>query len=196
MVSETRHEGQSTPDRARIPWGLISAHVVAYLVCLFGFDAPSLTVFVIALVLGALLIWISCVDFARFEIPDVASALLALTGAMGLILLPSELRLPHLFAGLGFALLLFGVGFAFRALRDLDGLGFGDVKLAVGIGLWVGPLGVVSVLLGASLSALGALLIMALVRGHSLREIQGMGIAFGPFLCLFTWVVWLQGMSA
>lgn len=149
-----------------------------------------------ATVLGGLLIWVSCVDFARFEIPDVVSALLTLTGAMSLILLPPDLRLLHFFAGFGFALALFAVGFAFRALRDLDGLGFGDVKLAVGIGLWVGPLGVASVLLGASLSALGALVIMALLRGNSLREIQGMGIAFGPFLCLFTWVVWLQGMSA
>lgn len=147
-----------------------------------------------ALALAIALIWISLVDFDRFEIPDIAALVLFVSGGLSILRMPSFDRWDHILAGIMFAGLLFLVAFLFRILRGHQGLGFGDVKLAGGIGLWVGLNGVVFVLLGAALAALVTLSALSLMRRQSMEELRNSGIAFGPFLCLFTWVVWLEAL--
>ena len=89
--------------------------------------------------------------------------------------------------------LFLAVGIIFRRLRGYEGLGGGDAKLFAAAGAWVGWLGLPSVLLVASVTALGVVLVM-IAAGR--RGITGEEIAFGPYLCFGFWIVWLYGPIA
>ena len=124
-------------------------------------------------------------------------------------LLPDELTLPLLPAGLGIAFLFdrqnlaahalgavsgflsfAAIAAAYRSWRGREGLGGGDFKLFGGIGAWVGWDGLPSVVLIASISALGvSSLEWARGRRLSLRD----EIPFGSYLSIAGWIVWLYG---
>ena len=146
---------------------------------------PDLAELLVAIGFGVVLIWISLVDLERHEIPDAASALLAVTG-LGVTAAHGVPVLIHLLAGLVWGGVFAGVALCYRRVRGFDGLGLGDAKLMVGIGAWLGPVAPASVVLGATLSGIGFILTMQ--RGK-----QQSAIAFGPFLCFFAWMVWLFG---
>ncbi|SMR83572.1 Type IV leader peptidase family protein [Aliiroseovarius halocynthiae] len=143
-----------------------------------------------AVILAGLLIWVSVWDFRTFEIPDTASALLLITGLVFTFgagdLLQAALS-AVLWAGVFLAI---AVGFS--TLRGVDGLGLGDVKLMAGIGAWLGPFAPVYVVLSAALSAIVTLLVVAVMRENKSPISTKTGIAFGPFLCLSAWAVWIS----
>ncbi len=170
--------------------GLIGLHGLFYGTLAWVFAPVPLA----AAVLGLLLIAVSVVDIRRFEIPDSFSALLVATGALHLWVagLPGP---GHVVAGLGFAALLYGVGVFYLRFRGHPGLGFGDVKLAAGLGLWLGIEGSVWALLAASLSGIAVLLVLAVLRQDMVQRLSASGVAFGPFLCLSAWAIWLQGSA-
>jgi leader peptidase (prepilin peptidase) / N-methyltransferase len=124
-------------------------------------------------------------------------------------LLPDALTLPLLLLGLAFAavggteavearVIGAAIGFlsfalirwAYRRWRGRDGLGFGDVKLMAAAGAWVSWDGLPSVVLIGALFGL-ALALLGPVLGRRLALDQR--LAFGPGLCLGTWLVWLYG---
>lgn len=164
---------------------LISVHILLYgaVWALAGSAGGSL-----ALILGALLIWISCRDIAIFEVPDVAAYLLIILG-VGIA--------PDLAWAVGSALLWSAMFLAMRAgarsALGHEALGLGDVKLMGGLAAWLGPVAPVYVTLYASVAAILTLVAFALVRRENLSDIRGTGIAFGPFLCLSAWGVWVWG---
>jgi leader peptidase (prepilin peptidase)/N-methyltransferase len=167
---------------------LVGLHLIVY----GALAAAYAPVSAVAIVLAVLLVVISIVDIQRFEIPDLLSALLVLTGVLGLWLLPGA-RLDHVIAGVVFPAILYLVGVLYLRMRGQPGLGLGDVKLAAGLGVWLGVEGAVWTLLAASLSGIAALVVISLCRKTSLSDLQASGIAFGPFLCLSGWAIWLQG---
>ncbi|WP_284165982.1 A24 family peptidase [Frigidibacter sp. SD6-1] len=144
-------------------------------------------------VLGPLLILASAVDIERFEIPDGVSAFLALTGLGRLAIAPTLPALSDLVAILIWPSLALTICWGYYRFRGWHGLGGGDVKLLIGIAIWVGFDGATFVILGASISALLTLVGLAMIQQKSLRDLTVSAIAFGPFLCLFTWVAFLYG---
>ncbi|MEP4627161.1 MAG: A24 family peptidase [Paracoccaceae bacterium] len=133
------------------------------------------------------LIVASAKDIETFEIPDLASAWLFISGLGVASWLGTSIPYVLTGAALWFAT-FFVIHSAFRNLRGYDGLGFGDVKLIAGIGAWCGPVGTVYVILGASVVGL-IVLMLHLIRTN--QEIQSSGVAFAPFLCLSAWVMWI-----
>ncbi|MFD1627120.1 prepilin peptidase [Azospirillum griseum] len=91
---------------------------------------------------------------------------------------------------LGYALFA-GLAAAYRRLRGRDGLGLGDAKLLAVAGAWVGVEGLPSVVLLAAVSALAVTLARAALRGDRLSG--GASIAFGPYLAVVLWLIWLVG---
>lgn len=171
---------------------LVALHGVVYGTALVAFwPAASL----VALGLCSVLVAISVVDIRRFEIPDILSLILVLSGAALLIGEPNVERLYAVAAGVAFPALLYLVGRLYMRARGHPGLGLGDVKLAAGLGLWLGIEGSVWTLLAASLSGIATLLVFAALRRVSVDALAGSGVAFGPFLCLSAWVIWLNGMG-
>lgn len=120
--------------------------------------------------------------------------------------LPDWLTLPLIAAGLVMAWLtqaslishaagaLIGYGglvtleIAYRRLRGRDGIGRGDAKLLAAGGAWCGVWALPLILLAASLSALCAIVLVALVTGR--RVEASARIAFGPYLALAIALVW------
>lgn len=89
----------------------------------------------------------------------------------------------------GFAL-IYGINALYKLLRGHDGLGFGDVKLMMCFGVWLGPYSLLPILFAASIAG-AAFGIMAILwakrRGDTDLPVQ---LPFGCFLAP-TALVWL-----
>jgi leader peptidase (prepilin peptidase)/N-methyltransferase len=134
----------------------------------------------------------------------VLLSLAALTVAMidfrqGII--PNWLNLAIAFGGLARSAVLDGLGAAALAgceglivgaivwvlrwvyfrWRNQHGIGLGDVKLLAASGIWIGVAGVPLQLLVASLTALGAAVVLR-IAGHTMT--RQTSLPFGPFLAL------------
>jgi len=124
-------------------------------------------------------------------------------------ILPDSLTLPLLAGGLGAAwtlvrldfidhaigavaglTLFWAVAAIFRRVRGYDGLGGGDAKLFAASGAWLGWMGLPSVLVIASGAALVGVGVLKLAGKSNLSRTE---IAFGPYLCIGFWLVWLYG---
>ena len=132
------------------------------------------------------LVWASVTDIQRHEIPDIASLLIASFGLIWLFLGHRSLATEHIATGIALATAFLAIGEVYHRRTGIDGLGMGDAKLIGGLSLWVGLYGIILVILIASLSAIATLILLR--RGID----QTQGIAFGPFLCLSAWAVWLS----
>ncbi len=89
-------------------------------------------------------------------------------------------------AGLG---AFWALRWAYLRFRGQDGLGGGDVKLAMAAGAWVGWAALPSVVLLAAVAAL-----IVAVPGRPMgRLAKAEEIPFGPFLAAGLWLVWLYG---
>jgi leader peptidase (prepilin peptidase)/N-methyltransferase len=158
--------------------------------CNQGAKTGQETVFWVAtLGLTGVLIAIAVIDLRSFRIPDVLSLPLI---AAGLVLAWVQPLMPfwhHLIgAAVGFALLA-GVGEWYFRQQGVDGLGLGDAKLFAAAGAWLGWQALPAVLLIAALGGLGFALRQ---RGAT----RGTAIAFGPWLALGFWLVWLWSKRA
>ncbi|MFN3312446.1 MAG: prepilin peptidase [Hyphomonas sp.] len=142
-----------------------------------------------SLALGWLLLALAAIDRRTFLLPDgLNAAVLAAGAVMVAVVKPEEWPLHVTGAVAGYGLLRM-VEVVYRRLRGVDGLGRGDAKLLGAIGGWVGLAGIPPVLLIASLSAILATLATSLVRRQSVSGQTA--IAFGPWIALGGYVVWL-----
>lgn len=143
-----------------------------------------------SLVFGVLLVWISVIDIERLEIPDLAALTLVSTGAFFAWQRGADI-VEYGVAGLIWAVLFWSVGVGYAKLRGWEGLGFGDVKLVAGIGLWLGLSETTLVVFGAALAGILAIAVAKAGTRSSFSDIGTTAVAFGPFLCLSAWVIWL-----
>lgn len=160
VVSYLARRGRCRHCEARIDSWQFTAEVsgaAVGLVC--AMVARDQAFFALGLVLGWQLLLLGLLDLRHLWLPDRLVGLLAATGLVPAALAgASDIRLlsgPLLGAALGFVLLWLP-GRLYRAWRGRDGLGAGDPKLLAAMGVWLGPLGVVETLLGASLIGLVA----------------------------------------
>lgn len=160
-------------------------------------------------VLFALVVWRFGLTAAGFAALVFTSVWFVLAGIdLRTCLLPDRLTLPAALLALPAAVWCFGLE-PFNALlggilgagvfwllalwwrwrTGTEGLGLGDVKLMLSIGLLSGAM---KLPLCVLLSCMGALLGFALVRLAG-RELGGLRMPFGPFLVLGGWVTVLWG---
>jgi leader peptidase (prepilin peptidase)/N-methyltransferase len=71
-------------------------------------------------------------------------------------------------------------------IRNIEGLGLGDVKLAAAIGAWL-PLDAIPLCFGLATS--GALMTVVLARLSGQAVMRTTRIPFGAFLCPALWIV-------
>lgn len=162
--------------------GLFAVHAVS------GAIPPA--VLVVSVLLGGWLVLASAIDSVSCRLPDWTTLPLAGAGLIVIAGLAPERVALHVAALVGGYLLIVAIAWCYRRLRSRDGVGAGDAKLLGAAGAWVGPDGLPSVLLVASVSAL-SLLAVARVAGVKLDAEQR--IPFGPFLALGLYWVWLMG---
>jgi leader peptidase (prepilin peptidase) / N-methyltransferase len=141
--------------------------------------------------LGVLMIAGAYVDARTYLLPDVATLGAAACGVVAAAVLdPFD---PWSAAGLalaraaGTAGALALVRWCYASVRGREGLGFGDVKLAMAVGAWL-QLEAIPVCFGlAAAGALAAVTLMMRVRGQAIDAT--MKIPFGAFLCPALWLV-------
>ena len=142
--------------------------------------------------LAGLMLAIAVVDHRRMIIPDELSALAFIAGlvavgvgaeaAPAIAILHALVRASLMFA------LFFGFRAGYRALRGLDGMGLGDVKLAAVAGVWLDWAFLPVVVEIAALSALAAAL-YARFRGDGFDPKAR--LPFGAFFAPAIWICWL-----
>lgn len=164
-----------TDTRFLLPAALAATYLATYGLALATAPTDRL---ILAAALAAPLIWLSITDLARQEIPDTATATIALAGAVfqwhlcGLTP-PFALTLASA-AALTAAFWL--MGGLYHRRTGTEALGIGDAKLIGAATLCLGVSAVWALLL---LAATGGILALLLSRR---REKAATGIAFGPFL--------------
>ena len=131
-------------------------------------------------------------------------------------LLPDDITLPLLWAGLLFALIgglvplesavigaiagylaLWLVFWAFKLVTGKEGLGYGDFKLLAALGAWLGWAALPQIILLSSIVGAVSGITLVLLR----RQQRGAAMPFGPFLAAAGWLALmgvdvLQGLAA
>lgn len=136
-----------------------------------------------AIVLAAAAVPLAFIDAAEHRLPD---RILLPAGALVLLALVTAAAATSqwdaLLRGL-LAAMACGAGYLVLALMRPTGLGLGDVKLGMVLGLWLGWLGWAHVLVGVvAAMILGGCWAMGMVLGGRARGSDAM--AFGPWLLL------------
>lgn len=127
------------------------------------------------LVLLAFLVPLAWIDYRQYRLPDVLTLPLILIGlVLSLAGLGPEPLDAAIGAMVGFAV-FWGLGTFYFEVRQVDGLGLGDAKLAAAAGAWLGWQMLPVFVLMASLSGL----VFALATGRGAHQ----KIAFGLWLC-------------
>jgi len=176
---------------------LFFIHLVTYGTVYFVSDgraAGSMEIWQL-LVFALLLIWVSVVDIQRFEVPDAAVVLLLVSGSAYRLFGGADPDVRMLTGVLIWPVLFLSVSLAFRWFRGFDGLGFGDVKLALGLSVWLGFAGMTLTVLVAAVSGIFVFLGYLTLKGSETVKPTETVLAFAPFLCLPAWAVMLRGLS-
>lgn len=151
-----------------------------------------------AAVMGWQLLLLALLDLRHMWLPKRLVGGLAASGLAAVLLLgwlgefTARLSVAAVGGALGWGLLAL-VAFVYRRSRGQDGMGRGDPPLLGAIGIWLGPLGVVEVLLGASLAGIvAAAALMALKR-----EVRGdTALPLGTCMAAAAWPLFvLQGFG-
>jgi leader peptidase (prepilin peptidase)/N-methyltransferase len=142
-------------------------------------------------VLAGLMVAIAVIDHRRMIIPDELNALSFIAGMVAAGV-GTEASTVAILQALARASVMFVLFFGFRAgyrtLRGLEGMGFGDVKLAAVAGVWLDWASLPIAVEIAALSALAAGL-CARVRGDGFDPKAR--LPFGTFFAPAIWICWL-----
>jgi len=191
MVAEAA-EDVSAPDLRPRPAILIAGGVAAAAVSFAVLDWPAALA---ATVLGLLMIAGAEVDARTFLLPDTVTGGTLVGGILAAAALDppaagwSALEAAARAGGTAAALLL--VRSLYARLRNREGLGFGDVKLAAGIGAWL-PLDAIPACFALAAGAALIAVLLAHLRGRRIEAATR--IPFGAFLCPALWLVFVAEM--
>jgi leader peptidase (prepilin peptidase)/N-methyltransferase len=143
-------------------------------------------------VLAGLMLAIAVIDNRRMIIPDELNALAFIAGLIAAGVGPEAVPAIAIWQALVRASLMFALFFGFRAgfraLRGLEGMGLGDVKLAAVAGVWLDWAFLPVAVEIAALSALGAAL-YARLRGDGFHPKAR--LPFGAFFAPAIWICWV-----
>jgi leader peptidase (prepilin peptidase)/N-methyltransferase len=155
-----------------------------------GGAVPPPPVLIASAALGSVLVALSVIDLRSMRLPDALTLPLIAAGLLLAFALGWGSPLWHAGSAAAGFLAFFALAHGYRALRGRAGLGLGDAKLFAATGAWLGLEALPSVLLWAT----GAALLAVLLRLILQEPLDGSSrIAFGPFLSLGFWLVWLYG---
>lgn len=151
-----------------------------------------------AMVMGWQLLLLALLDLRHLWLPRVLVGWLAVSG--GAVVIAQAVSVgaldPVLVSLSGGALgyiLLRGTALFYLKVRGREGMGAGDPPLLAAIGLWLGPLGVVQVMLGASIVGLLAAIVMFVSKRKVAADTA---LPLGTCLAVTAWPLFvLQGLG-
>lgn len=177
------------PGILRAQWAvqlMLSVPVVVFVTSRLSLDWVDS---ILATFCGLCLMSLIASDLLRYRLPDpLTGGLLISALALSVVAPPPDWRAALATACIC-AALLWGLRAGYHAFRGQHGLGFGDVKLAAGIGALTGPFGAAPTLLLASLFALGWAALQNRLHNRSLT--RHTRLPFGAALAAAAWLVWI-----
>jgi leader peptidase (prepilin peptidase) / N-methyltransferase len=141
-------------------------------------------------VFGWALLAITIIDWRDFIVPNPLSLFVAATGLLFAAGLDVDAFIGHAIGMVAGYAVFIVVAWVYERIRGREGLGGGDAKLLGALGAWVSWTGLPSVLIIASIMAMGFVLARLLWMGKSTPADR---IAFALFLAPAGWLVWLYG---
>ena len=144
----------------------------------------------VALVLTWILIGASGIDFRTTLLPDQFTLPLLWLGLLAAAAASLYVPAPQAIwgAALGY-LSLWSVYWLFKLVTGKEGMGFGDFKLLAALGAFVGPQGLIPIILMSSLVGAVVGSAILILRGRDRQT----PIPFGPFLAIAGWLQFLYG---
>jgi leader peptidase (prepilin peptidase) / N-methyltransferase len=136
------------------------------------------------------MILVSQVDLEIQIIPDVVILPVAAIGLPLMIWLDHDPWWQWPVAGIAAALFLFVIALVYERVRHVEGLGFGDVKMALCMGIYLGVAVVPALFLGFVTGAVFGVALM-LVKSKDAKT----AVPFGPFLALGAVVCLFAGQA-
>ena len=165
--------------------------IAAILFAIFATEATPFALLVLRSVFVLVLVQVIFFDFEhrlildRVMFPSIVLALLvSLFRPPFLVLGPLKIGWTGLAMGLGAGLLFLLLALVGSAIFKAEALGFGDVKLAVFMGLLLGPLPTIQAMFYGVFLA-GVVSIVLIVRYRTMKQT----IAYGPYLAAGTLIV-------
>lgn len=154
-----------------------------YLICFLFMSSPANLLISIPLCL--VLIQLSFFDLRYFWLPDRLSVPLIITG-LCLSIGSSDQFYSSLLGGLAGFLMFQVPRIIFNHFMSRETLGFGDVKLAVAMGIWLGV-----ELLPLTISLASLLALIYYMTFMYFAKSADRKIALGVFLCAAFWLAWV-----
>lgn len=189
LVSYVIQQGRCAHCRTQIPVFYPFIELTSMVWALLAAQKPTgIEEWAVLMVIGGICIVASAIDFRTFLLPNALtySGAVIVLAASFFGLLPVSFIDSLLGASIG-ALTLWLVAALFKLIRNMDGLGFGDVKFMLMLGGLVGWQGVSCLILCSSSTAL--LYAVFHLRGN--KDIATTPIPFGPFLALGACITFL-----
>jgi leader peptidase (prepilin peptidase)/N-methyltransferase len=153
------------------------------------YDGPSL-ILIPHLLFVCVMILVSQVDLETRIIPDVVILPAAVIGVPLMIWVVPGPWWEWPLAGLGAAGFLFLISEVYFRLRHVEGMGFGDVKMALCMGVYLGASVVPALFMGFLSGAVVGVAVVVLRKGNAKTAIP-----FGPFLAAGAIVAVFVGRS-
>jgi len=147
----------------------------------------------IGVLLAAQLFVIAWIDARKMIIPDALNLLVAATGAFVIAFQQPSLLGWRVLEAIAVMSVLWGIARLYAQTRGQTGLGMGDVKFLGAATLWVGLAGMPWLVLFASLSGLGVVLLQHAFAGSAVARTTR--LPFGPHLAAATLLTWLFQFS-
>jgi leader peptidase (prepilin peptidase)/N-methyltransferase len=143
----------------------------------------------IAAIFAYAMLLLAAIDFKTQLLPDIITKPLIILGLVqGYFNVFTDFQNAALGAIAGY-LILWSVNFAFRLVRGIDGMGYGDFKLLSAIGAWCGINMLPLVILASSIIGIFiALIILKLTKANMQAPTP-----FGPSLVITGFVAFLYG---
>jgi leader peptidase (prepilin peptidase)/N-methyltransferase len=189
ILSFAALRGRCRHCRAPIDRRHIAVELTAALVGLVAIVAHPLPLAAVTALLGWWLLLAAMLDAERQWLPDLLTLPLI---PLGLAAAWSGFGPPLAERAAGAAAgwaVLFLIAFAYRRIRNREGMGGGDPKMFAAIGAWVGIWQLPFILLGAGLLGLAAVAMMRL-RGEPVTSTTRLPL--GTLMAIAAWPVWLM----
>jgi leader peptidase (prepilin peptidase)/N-methyltransferase len=190
IISWLASNGRCRYCAAAIPSFYPLIEVAAIIVALWAGAVVSGWLVWTSCALGWALLSLAVIDQRHQRLPDALTLPLIPAGLAVAWGIDADLLADHALGALAGFAVFFTIAAAYRRLRGQEGLGLGDAKLLAAGGAWLAWQGLPSVVLIAAVIALAIALAQSLGR----RRLQAQErLAFGPYLAIAIWLVWLYG---
>ena len=190
FVSYLAQRGRCACGKVRLSLFYPVIEFLALIVVLMALPVRTGTLLCISAALGWTLLILAAIDQDSYILPDRLTLPLIAAGlALTWWFSPGVLG-DHVIGAVAGFVALTTINLLYRRLRGHDGLGGGDAKLLAAAGAWLGWAALPQVLLIAALTAVSATMI-GMLAGKVFHGCSR--IAFGPYLTLGFWLVWLVG---